>query len=566
MPTPASRTPVRIARGTYANLLASIADLEEGEICFATDEDTLYTVESGVLVASGKRIKGDLRFGDSDNSNWVAFQAPSVVGSNVTWTLPSADGTNGQVLGTNGSGTLSWITASGGASVTTSDTAPSTPVDGDLWYRSTDGRLYVYYDDGTTSQWVDAAPPASGGTGGASVTTSDTAPTSPADGDLWYDSVGGRTYVYYDDGTTSQWVDAAPQGGGSSTPTKIEVGNTKAEVTDTGSNGTFTVTTEGTANFIVSSSGNVGVGTTPSSSSVAGSTIEVNNPGGGIVATSPADVSFTNNSYYNAGWIYGTTNPAARLQLSDGNFLFYSAGSGTAGGALTFTERMRLRSDGRLYINTSNGASPTVANTSFADFGGASDTYGLYLQSHNATTAYFNRQADDGTVIDIRQGGVSEGSISVSGTTVSYNGAHLSRWSQLPGGAERSDILRGTVLSNIDEMCEWGEEENEQLNRMKVSDVEGDPNVSGVFQAWDDDDDTYTDDFYCAMTGDFIIRISAGIPVHRGQLLMSAGDGTAKPQDDDIIRSKTIAKVTSNHVTCTYDDGSYCVPCVLMAC
>jgi hypothetical protein len=99
-----------------------------------------------------------------------------------------------------------------------------------------------------------------------------------------------------------------------------------------------------------------------------------------------------------------------------------------------------------------------------------------------------------------------------------------------------------------------------------VSDVEGDPNVAGVFQCWDDDDDTYTDDFYCAMTGDFIIRISAGIPVHRGQLLMSAGDGTAKPQDDDIVRSKTIAKVTSNHITCTYDDGSYCVPCVLLAC
>jgi hypothetical protein len=31
-------------------------------------------------------------------------------------------------------------------------------------------------------------------------------------------------------------------------------------------------------------------------------------------------------------------------------------------------------------------------------------------------------------------------------------------------------------------MCEWGDEENEQLNRMKVSDVEGDKNVSGVFQ------------------------------------------------------------------------------------
>jgi hypothetical protein len=179
---------------------------------------------------------------------------------------------------------------------------------------------------------------------------------------------------------------------------------------------------------------------------------------------------------------------------------------------------------------------------------------------------YLGRQTDDGGLVQFRQAGVEEGSISVSGTTVSYNGAHLSRWSQLPSGVERTEILRGSVLSNIDEMCEWGEEENEQLNRMKVSDVEGDKNVSGVFQAWDDDDDTYVDDFYCAMTGDFIIRIAEGVTVQRGDLLMSAGDGTAKPQDDDIIRSKTVAKVTSTHITCTYEDGSYCVACVLMAC
>jgi hypothetical protein len=172
---------------------------------------------------------------------------------------------------------------------------------------------------------------------------------------------------------------------------------------------------------------------------------------------------------------------------------------------------------------------------------------------------------------------VEEGTISVSGTTVSYNGAHLSRWSQIPGidpynKVVRPEILRGTVMSNLDEMCEWtcpesGDcQDNEQLNKTKISDVEGDKNVAGIFQSWDDDDDTWVNDYYLAMTGDFVIRIAAGTTVERGDLLMSAGDGTAKPQDDDIIRSKTIAKVTSTNVSCTYDDGSYCVPCVLMAC
>ena len=186
--------------------------------------------------------------------------------------------------------------------------------------------------------------------------------------------------------------------------------------------------------------------------------------------------------------------------------------------------------------------------------------------ANNDAPLYLNRNVSDGALIFFYQAGTNEGNISVNGNTVALNGAHLSRWSQLPGGAARTEILRGSVLSNLDEMCEWGEENNEQLNRMKVSDVEGDKNVSGVFQAWDDDDDTYTNDFYCAMTGDFVIRIAEGTTVARGDLLMSAGDGTAKPQDDDIVRSKTIAKVTSTTVSETYADNSYCVPCVLMAC
>jgi hypothetical protein len=49
MATPSTRTPVRIARGTYANLNASILDLAEGEICYATDQNKVYVVEGGVL-------------------------------------------------------------------------------------------------------------------------------------------------------------------------------------------------------------------------------------------------------------------------------------------------------------------------------------------------------------------------------------------------------------------------------------------------------------------------------------------------------------------------------------
>lgn len=62
----------------------------------------------------------ELRFAElvANGSNYVGFKGPDAIGSNRIWTLPSADGTNGQVLSTNGSGILSWVTPSTGWSLT----------------------------------------------------------------------------------------------------------------------------------------------------------------------------------------------------------------------------------------------------------------------------------------------------------------------------------------------------------------------------------------------------------------------------------------------------------------
>lgn len=73
---------------------------------------------SGVTIDDNNNLtlpsQSDLRFADSDSSNWVAFQAAPTVTSNVTWTLPASDGSANQVLTTNGSGTLSWSSPAGG--------------------------------------------------------------------------------------------------------------------------------------------------------------------------------------------------------------------------------------------------------------------------------------------------------------------------------------------------------------------------------------------------------------------------------------------------------------------
>ena len=66
-----------------------------------------------------------------------------------------------------------------------------------------------------------------------------------------------------------------------------------------------------------------------------------------------------------------------------------------------------------------------------------------------------------------------------------------------------------------------------------------------------------------ASLGTHVVRINKDVTVSKGDLLVSNGDGTAKVQDDDIIRSKTIGKVLTNIKQETYSDESYTVPCAL---
>jgi len=73
---------------------------------------------------------------------------------------------------------------------------------------ASDGKLTTTETDssGNTSS------PAAAGGGGSSVTVSDTAPTSPSAGDQWFDSSSLIMFVYYADGSSSQWVPATPAG------------------------------------------------------------------------------------------------------------------------------------------------------------------------------------------------------------------------------------------------------------------------------------------------------------------------------------------------------------------
>ena len=88
-------------------------DTSSSRYVFKIWDGTAWRTEDGDVTLANQ---SDLRFGEAtaNGTNYVAFQAPASIAANVTWTLPAADGTNGQVLSTNGSGTLSFSTPAGG--------------------------------------------------------------------------------------------------------------------------------------------------------------------------------------------------------------------------------------------------------------------------------------------------------------------------------------------------------------------------------------------------------------------------------------------------------------------
>jgi hypothetical protein len=265
------------------------------------------------------------------------------------------------------------------------------------------------------------------------------------------------------------------------------------------------------------------------------------------------------------------------------------------------TFRMRLKDDGALLV------AQTANNTNVVGHGFLSSGFAFHTVDGGQVLS-INRQSDDGTLISLRQANTEEGTISSSGSTISYNAFSGSHWSRLANNS-KPIILKGTIIETIDEMCDWYQvtftvpatdekeeytlkvsyalqdgqnvgdtitynyegkdyqatiiqEADNKHTKCKISDTADSTRVYGVFADWDNDDDT-VNDMYVTAVGTHVVRVHSSATVSAGDLLSSNGDGTAKVQDDDIIRSKTIGKVLTNIIQETYDDGSYTVPCAL---
>jgi len=88
-----------------------------GEKAVTTDGTETLTNKTitNPTVNGSSTVGGQINFAEASNngSNYIGLVAPASVSTNLVFTLPATDGTSGQVLQTNGSGTLSFATSSG---------------------------------------------------------------------------------------------------------------------------------------------------------------------------------------------------------------------------------------------------------------------------------------------------------------------------------------------------------------------------------------------------------------------------------------------------------------------
>ena len=235
----------------------------------------------------------------------------------------------------------------------------------------------------------------------------------------------------------------------------------------------------------------------------------------------------------------------------------------------------RVETDGTanaLFIEGSSdrvhiGASSTVNNAFWWSGLGGNDAYAYFGNDASASTnavLFVNRNASDGVLIYFRQGNTNEGDIAVSGSTVSYNG--------FSGRHESSGIPTntpvGTVVSTIDALDVYPNNTTDTEGntithpkagqtradhpKVEVSTSVGDPCVYGIVSEFNNDGKLIV-----ASVGIGSIRVTGACS--KGDLLESNGDGTAKVQSDDIIRSKTIGKVTIGNS----DTNEKLVSCVM---
>ena len=263
------------------------------------------------------------------------------------------------------------------------------------------GDISFYADDGTTQGLFWDASTQRLGLGTTSPAAklhsySNSAVSVLADGAQTFVGVGLRNLQDNAGGTTTSYVDAITNNGGT---VYYDASMHIQHASDKSSSISFLTQAAGAA------------------SDRRAERMRITSDGVGIGTAAPADELHVNSTSANVNLrLTRDTNTGCRVSGSDGSatpaFIVETIASGTA------TERMRIDSSGNVQFNQNTTSSPGFNNTTQGAV--ISDT-GRLFSSVNGAWSLFNRNTDNGDVILFRRSGSGVGSISVTTSSTSYN-------------------------------------------------------------------------------------------------------------------------------------------------
>jgi hypothetical protein len=159
--------------------------------------------------------------------------------------------------------------------------------------------------------------------------------------------------------------------------------------------------------------GNLGIGVTPSAWSTSGGA-NLQTSSGALMSFSTTQFNVLQNAYYSgANYVYKNTAAASGYQQSAGGHLWYTAPSGTAGNAITFTQAMTLDASGNLLVGVTADTNVPTTGVTVRNSTGTTGNIGI---------GHANGVATGNPYLNFAYNAVGIGSITQSGTTaVLYN-------------------------------------------------------------------------------------------------------------------------------------------------
>ena len=265
--------------------------------------------------------------------------------------------------------------------------------------------------------------------------------------------------------------------------------------------------------------------------------------GAGLVLD--ADQNSTNYSLGSGiSWVTNNDNPTIHkaiivpIHTGGGTELHFSVSNSYGVGIQTAPMILSAANSGTLYV----GATAATSSSK------------LECEKSAASVAGFNRTTSDGTIITLMQAGTAEGTISVSGTTVSYNsflGAHDTQFKAAQAIPRRGCIVVSTGEAIPNHKQKPGFETEDKYMRVRPSSGRGQKNVYGVFLGKRADDNELArwgkksaPVYSVAGLGQFMVRVTnTGGDIENGDYIQSSprpGEGEKQPEAQ--LMNKTVAK------------------------